>query len=134
MAKYAKIGGFIGIFALFFEVERKLFTAQKVEAATMEWRYAVLADGLAVRLCGVAFVAVPAVLGVSRGKVSHVIVAEGLGEDACCGYRKILTVALHNGREGQDSLWLEAVAVNYHCLRAHLQSVQGTVHGKDAGI
>ena len=75
--------------------------AQEIITLAVIGCYAVLADGIAVLLRGVALVGKPVVLGVFLCEIVHVVITVGLRKDTRSGYREILAVALDNGGMGQ---------------------------------
>ena len=64
------------------EVETELAIAEEIVALAMVGGDAVLADGIAVLLRGIALVGEPVVLGIFLCQAVHVVVTIGLGEDA----------------------------------------------------
>ena len=95
------------LLSLFFKLQFELSSAQQIVAHAVVWRGAVQAYALAVRLRGIALVLLPVVVGIFLGKTVHIFVAKCLGEDAGCGYRLILTVALHySSKPVRHTLWL----------------------------
>ena len=89
-----------------------------------------LSDGVAVFSRWVALVAMPVILWIFLGKFVHIVVAVGLCEYAGGGNGEIFPIALHYCGMWQVVIGLEPVSVNYYCLWAHLQLVEGSVHGK----
>ena len=110
--------------------------AEEIIAAAVVGGDAILADGLAVLLRGIALVGAPVVLGIFLCQAVHVVITVGLGEDAGGSDSEVFAVALHDGRMGQllavsrVLIGLEAVAIDDDGLRAHLQLIQGTMHGE----
>ena len=100
----------------------------------MVGRGAVLGKGGTVLACGVAGVAVPAVVGELAVQGMHVVVAVGFGQDGGGRYREILAVALHHRGVGHVAPGTETVAVDDDETGAHLQRVKGTVHGQDGSL
>ncbi len=80
------------------EVEGQLAIAEEIVALAVVGGDAVLADGIAVFLRGIALVGEPVVLGIFLCQAVHVVVAIGLGEDAGCGDREVFAIALHDRR------------------------------------
>ena len=119
---------------LFLKLQFELSSTKQIVAHAVVWRGAVQAYALAVRLRGIALVLLPVVVGILLCKTVHVFVAKCLGEDARCGYRLILTVALHYRCVGQVAVVCEAVAVDDDRLGAHGELVERTVHGEEAGV
>ena len=103
---------------------------------------AVLSDGIAMFLGGIAFVRLPVVLRVFLGQAVHVVVTIGLGKYRSGSNAQVFAVALDDGGvwdvDGitidHGTVGLESVAVNDDVLRAHLQLIQGTMHGQYGGI
>ena len=85
-------------------------------------------------LGGIAFIPVPAVGRVFLMYPVHVVVTISLGKDGCCGYREILAVALYYSGVGQVPVFFETVSVDKEMLRAHGESVDGSVHSEDGGV
>lgn len=113
---------------------------EEVEGHAVMGCGAVLLDGGPVGLGGVAFVLLPAVLGIVAGKGEHVVVTIGLGEDGGCCDAEIGGIAFNDGmiryaccvcalREGR--IGDEAVAVDDEVLGTQCELIYGTVHGKD---
>ena len=116
------------------EIEEQLLFSREVIALSVIRRYAVQPYALAVLLRGVALVALPVVERIFVGKAVHVVVAEGLGQDAGRRYGLILAVALHDGGVGQVAVGREAVAVDDDRLGTCGQLVESAVHGEEAGV
>ena len=95
--------------------------AQEIIAAAVVGGDAILADGLAVLLRGIALVGAPVVLGIFLGETVHVVVTIGLGEDAGGSDSEVFAVALDNRRMGKSlppspskkrgRIFFEAVAI-----------------------
>ena len=81
---------------LFSEVEGEFFGAEEIITLAVVWGDAILADGIAMFLGGVALVGEPVVLGIFLGQLVHVVVTIGLGEDAGSCDGEVLAVALHD--------------------------------------
>ena len=81
--------------------------------------------------CGVAFVSVPAVLGVPECEGVHVVVAVGFGEDGCGGYGEVFAVAFDDGAVGDGAIVVESVSVDEQQLGGDGQLPDGQVHGVD---
>lgn len=76
--------------------------AQEIIAAAVVGGDAVLADGIAVFLRGVALVGAPVVLGIFLCQAVHVVITIGLGEDAGGSDSEVFAVALDNRRMGKS--------------------------------
>ena len=114
--------------------------AEEIVALAVVGGDAVLADGLAVLLRGIALVGEPVVLGIFLCQAVHVVITIGLGEDAGGSDSEVFAVALDNRRMGQllavsrVLIGLEAVAIDDDGLRAHFQLIQCPMHGEDRGV
>lgn len=84
-----------------------------------------LAYGLAVLAGGVALVASPAILRALVVEGVHIVVAEGLGQNAGGGDGLVFAVALDDGGVGQGAVGLEAVAVDDYGFGSYAELVQG---------
>ena len=124
------------------EIEAQLTVAQEIIAAAVVRGDAILADGLAVFLRGIAFVGAPVVLGVFFGETVHVVVTVGLGEDRGSGDGEVLAVAFDDSGMGDvggnitnhGTVGTKAVTVDDDGLRTDGELIEGTVHGEDGGI
>src|SRR5690554_5708267 len=83
----------------------------KPEAAAVQGGGAVRFDGGTVRFGGVAFVLVPAVMGVLPVGLFHPLVAVGLGQDRGGGYAEVGGVAFYDAVVGQVFIAFEAVTI-----------------------
>ena len=107
--------------------------AQQVEGHAMVGSRAILTDGDSVSRGRVAHVVIPFVHGVFVMQPHHAIVAVGLGEDGSGGDGKIFSVTLDDACVWQVMVLVEAIAVDDEFLRTHVELVDGSMHGGDAG-
>ena len=106
----------------------------ELEGVAVMGRDAILRDGRVVVRRGITLVAAPAILGVLLCQMSHVVIAEGLGQDARRRDGEVFAVALDDGGPWQVAVGLEAVAIDDDGLRADGELVEGAVHGEDGGV
>ena len=79
------------------ELVEECVLAVEAEGAPVVGCDAVLFYGVEVLRCGVAFVAVPTVVGVLLVEVVHVVVTVGFGQYGGGGYGEIFAIAFDDG-------------------------------------
>lgn len=113
-------------------------------------RCAVLFYTFAMLFCGVASIVIPSIKRKFLVEFLHVVVAIGLGKNRCSSDAEVLAIALHDGLVRNKAslpirervtvgifiegflVRVEAVAVYDEMLWAHLECIDGSVHGCDA--
>ena len=115
------------------KVQLELRGREELEGHAVVGCGAILADGFAVGWGGIAFVAVPVVLGIVLMDAEHIVVTVGLGKDAGGSNAHVGSIALDDGGVGDVLVGHEAVAVDEEVLGAYFQLSNGTVHGEDGG-
>lgn len=92
------------------------------------------ADPLTMLLCGVAHVMFPVIVGIPTSQVAHIIITESLGENTCSSYGLVFSVTFDDGGVWKGTVGHETITVDDDCLRAYIEGIEGTVHGKKTGL
>ena len=96
-------------------------------------RSAMQAYALTMFLGRIAGIAVPPIVRVLLMEFRHIVVAVSLGKYRRRSDGEVFAIALDDRRVRKVVVFVESVAVDDERLRTHLQLVDSTVHGGDAG-
>ena len=104
------------------------------ETQAVVWGEAQACYGLAVLLGGVTRIALPSIVGIVCGEGGHKVIAEGLGQDRCCGYVCKACISLHLAAERDVESRIETIAVYEQMVGPYGELFYGPLHRLERGF